>query len=150
MSARRQHGFFRPLALRLAAPARQKQQVFFGRADARAHSLHLLREIAIQPLGIVIHAQPALLAERLQLVALFAADLADLGNANGHQRQPFGREPRARKQIFDAMERRDAQVGFVAAIGAHRLGVRQPGKRRGHLVAGHFARPRPISGSMIS
>ena len=54
---------------------------------------------------------------------LLAADLADFGNSNRNQRQPFRRKPRAGKQVFDAMERRDAQIGFIDPVGPHRLGI---------------------------
>ena len=48
-------------------------------ADARAHLRHRVGIIAIQALGIVEHAQAALLAELLELVALPAADAPTFG-----------------------------------------------------------------------
>ena len=90
----------------------QQQQVLFARAGALADRSHGAGEVPVQPLDVVVDAQPALLAERLQFVALLPAQHAGPGNANGHQRQPLAGQARSGEQILDRVEGRDAQSGL--------------------------------------
>ena len=102
-----------------------------GGAHALADGGHLRGIVAVQALQVVENAQPALVAERLQLVALLAAEL-QLRNVNGLERQAGGGE--VRQQVFHAVHRRNARIGLVAAVAAHGLGVGEA--REARLNAG--------------
>src|SRR5712691_1638330 len=104
LPGRDQNRFFGALALGLARPSGEQEQILLGGAGTLANFGHSVRKIALQALGIVVNPQAALGAEGFQVVALLAADDAGLGNANRDQRQPLRRKILALEQILDAME----------------------------------------------
>ena len=101
---------------------------------------HHFGRVAFQALGVIENAEAALLAKRLQIVALLAGGRAGIGDNDGDQREAgrgevgiFG------EQVLDAMEGRDAEVRFVGAVAAHGLLVGHAGERRGDGEPGHSA-----------
>src|SRR5262249_41788015 len=92
LAAGQQDRFLRTLALELPGPSGQQDEVFGTGVTTFSIVRNLLRKIALQALEVIEHAQAALLAERLQFVALLAADPRGLGDHDGYQRQAFRRE----------------------------------------------------------
>ena len=129
----------------LALAARRAQPASISRSSspapaALAHLRHLLRIVAVQALQIVENAQAALLAEGFQLVALLAAQRARPSECGSPPSgRPFAASSGSRS--VHRIQRRNAQIRLVAAVGAHGLRVSEARERRLHLVAGHFAHP---------
>src|SRR5262249_42453140 len=105
------------MSLRPPRPRGENQKIILAGAGTLSDLRHRLGIVAIEPLGIVVYAQPAILSEGFQLVALLAAGRARSRKANRQERHSVARQ--FREQVLDGMHRWNAAVRLVAAIVAH-------------------------------
>src|SRR3954468_22245928 len=98
------------MALGLAGPRGEHQQVVLAGAGALADPGHLLGGFALESFGVVEHAQTALLAVSLQLVALLAAGLAGIRDDDCEHRETVRRE--LGEDVLYRLHRRNPAIGL--------------------------------------
>src|SRR5581483_4081659 len=123
LTACQQYGLIRQRAFGLARACGDDDEIVICRLDPFSHSGYRLRMIALQALHVVEDAQAALLAESLDLIPLFAAQLSNARNTDRHQRQAMSRQSGVREQVFYPVKRWDAEIWFIAAVAVHCFGA---------------------------
>src|SRR5690242_11234497 len=129
--------FFGAMALGFAGRGSQNQEIVFAGGAALPHAVHSGWMVPLQTLHIIVNAEPALLSEGFQLIALFSTRNACPRQVNRDQRHSGIGE--IRQHIPDGIHRRNSHVGLVASVAAHGLGISEARKRIGDMRAGGFA-----------